>query len=176
LPAPLVFAPEIARAVPSAPPRAGDRVVLCAGAGGPGAGNLEHICPTIQEWQEEVAALHVRGAQNPWFTAHVKERRGVECVGIRRGDSAEGRVWIMPKLDQLAHGGAGSLRGRHVGDEPPCHLHGYERVAVDVGVGGEPEVLEPFADAQVVTEFGSAGRVVRHAREQADATDEGLAS
>src|SRR5262245_46574235 len=36
----------------------------------------------------------------------------------------------------------------YIGDHSAGHLHGYERIAVDVGVGSQPEIFQPFAQIE----------------------------
>jgi len=33
----------------------------------------------------------------------------------------------------------------HVRDDPAGHFHGHERIAVDVGIGGQPKFFKSFA-------------------------------
>ena len=52
------------------------------------------------------------------------------------------------ELDDLAHRPARSDRLGDVSDDPTRHFHRYERIAKNVGVGGEDEILKPFSDAE----------------------------
>ena len=159
------------------PSRAGDRVGLRAGAGGALAGDLEHVGPAVEHGHQEVAFLHVGDAQHPRFLADIEKGSRVERIGVGRRHVAKGCIGILTQLDQLPHRGARAFRGCDVRYDPTGHLHGDERIAVDVGVGGEPEVLEAFADpgklaAPIRTcEPGNSG-----AGEQAESADRGGAS
>src|SRR5262249_50104495 len=52
--------------------------------------------------------------------------------------------------------------------------HGHQRVAIDVGVGREPEVLEAFAEAEKVADVRKTRDAHRRAGEQAQAPEGGL--
>ena len=140
------------------PAGAGDRISLRIRAGRALAGNLEHICPAIEHRKQGVPALHVGDAQHPGLLADVDERSRIERVGVRRGHIAERRVRILSQLDDVAHRGLRAFRTRHVGDHAPGHFHRHERVAVDIGVGREPEILQAFAEVKFAQLRVSQGR------------------
>src|SRR5512132_4156365 len=55
---------------------------------------------------------------------------------------------IFAQLYELTHRRMCSLRLGHIGNDPARHLHRDERLAVDVGIRGQPEVLETLTEIE----------------------------
>jgi hypothetical protein len=101
-------------------------------------------------------SFHVRDAQDPGLSTHVDPGGRVEGVGVRRGHVTERCIRILAGLDEAAHRAAVAFRRRDVGHDAPRVFHGHQWVPEDVGVSGEPEVLETFTDVQQPVDLGAA--------------------
>src|SRR6516162_3619110 len=64
----------------------------------------------------------------------------------------------------------GALGFCYIRDNPAGHFHGHERIAVDVGIGGQPKVFKSFAKAEFAP-ICSCQRIYRGAGEQAQASN-----
>ena len=61
----------------------------------------------------------------------------------------------MAQFDDLTHRRSRPGRCGDVGENLARHLHRHQGITEYVGVGGEREILKPFADAEKFTEFGA---------------------
>ena len=66
---------------------------------------------------------------------HVEPGGRVQRVRVRRGHVAELGVRVLAHAHELPHRRARALRRGDVGHDPPRHVHGDQRIAVDVGLG-----------------------------------------
>ena len=126
-----------ARGHAAAPARPGDEVGLRPGPRCALARHGEDVRPSAQHRHQVVAPLLVRDGEDVRLATDVHEGAGIERVGIRCGDGSELRVRVLPEIGELAHRRVLALGCGHVGQDAPGHLHGHERVAVDVGVDGQ---------------------------------------
>jgi len=116
------------------PSRSGDGVLLRFAASGSLTGNLENIGPAIQHGHEVVAVAHVGNTEDPRFLGDVNKSRSVKSVCVGSSDGVVVHGGVRPQLDDLPHRPTIALDSRIIGDEFPCHVHGYKRIAIDVDV------------------------------------------
>jgi hypothetical protein len=141
------------------PARPGDDEGLRLRPRGAASGDGENVGPAVKKRQQEIAALHVGDAEHPRLVADIKEHARVERVGVRGGDIAKAGVRIGPELDELSHGAARALDLGDVRHHASRHFHRDERIAIDIRVGGDFEILGALNEIRerTVNREGAAG-------------------
>ena len=96
------------------PVRAGDGVLLRAGAGGAFAGILEDIGPGVEHGEQVVAIVGIGDAEHVRFFGDVDEGGGVERIGVGGGDVAEFGVGVAAERGSVGPSGRACPRAsRH---------------------------------------------------------------
>ena len=123
------------------PARTGDGVRLGLAARRGRACDLEHLRPAVQHRHDVVAIAHVGNAEDPGLLGDVEPDLGVERVGVGRGAAVVVDCGVSPHPDHLPHRRMLGVRRGHVGLLPADHVERDQRVAVDVGLGGDADRL-----------------------------------
>ena len=119
------------------PVRAGDGVLLRAGARGSLAGILEDIGPGVEYGEQVVAVVRIGDAEHVRLFGDIDEGGGVEGICVGGGDILEGGGRIFAKTNELTHGAVCAFGLCHIRENAASVLHRDERIAVNVGIDGE---------------------------------------